>query len=105
MKKYKVRLSDQAKRDLRDNFVFLAKTDMGVAGAEKVMNKVRKRIKELSVFPEGMPPVEIAPGVRVAHIEWYGIYFVVRKVEDIVVVVRVLHMRRNKNAEDLSVDY
>ena len=97
MKKYKVLIDPQAKKDLREIFKFIAAND-SIASAEKLLEKIENTCFKLEKFPErGHIPQELRQtGIKrylEIHVKPYRIIYEFEKNQ--IYIHTILDGRRN----------
>ncbi|MBL1214360.1 MAG: type II toxin-antitoxin system RelE/ParE family toxin [Ignavibacteriae bacterium] len=97
MKKYKVLIDPQAKKDLREIFIYAAAND-SIASAEKLLEAIEKTCFKLEKFPErGHIPQELRQtGIKrylEIHCKPYRIIYEIEK--DQIYIHTILDGRRN----------
>ncbi|TIS96191.1 type II toxin-antitoxin system RelE/ParE family toxin [Mesorhizobium sp.] len=88
-----------AEEDLIATWLHIARDDE--AAADRLLDRIEARWQQLATYPfSGAPREDIAPGIR--HLV-VGEYLILYRVgEDAVEILRVLHGRRNIEADDLA---
>jgi len=88
-----------AEEDLIATWLHIARDDE--AAADRLLDRIEARWQQLATYPfSGAPREDIAPGIR--HLV-VGEYLTLYRVsEDAVEILRVLHGRRNIEADDLA---
>ena len=91
---YKVIYSPVALDDLRNIYSYIAFILLVPDTAKKQVNRIRKEIRSLDLFPERNSVVEWEPwksmGMRMVPVDNYCVYYLVDKEKMIVLVDRVL---------------
>jgi toxin ParE1/3/4 len=88
-----------AEEDLIATWLHIARDDE--AAADRLLDRIEARWQQLATYPfSGAPREDIAPGIRHLVI---GEYLTLYRVgEDAIEILRVLHGRRNIEADDLA---
>lgn len=93
---YKIRITDLAEKDLENIGDYIAYELLNLDASINTIKGIRKKINELKHFPERNEldeDVFLAElGVRMDYYRNYKIYYVIDKGEQIVYIVRILHM-------------
>ena len=99
MKKYKVKISSLALRDMEEIYSYISEKLGSPATAMKQYNRIAEAIESLNVFPERFQIMEIVPklskDVRQVTVDHYSAIYTIDA--DTVTVIRVLY-----SASDLS---
>ena len=99
MKEYKILFSDDAKKDLRTIYNYIANTllEPGVAGKQK--NRILDGIRSLNQMPERGSLYDAEPwssrGFRKLVVDNYLVFYVPFTDKNEVLVVRILYVRRD----------
>lgn len=93
---YKIRITDLAEKDLEDIGDYIAYELLNGDAAINTIKEIRKKINDLKYFPERNELDEDSflaeLGVRMDYYRNYKIYYVIDNREQIVYIVRILHM-------------
>ena len=101
--RYKIKYSTQAKRDIEEIFNYINKNPFKVDAAKRAVDKIRKKIELLQLFPEGMQVLPGFENVRMATALKYRIFYRVQKPDKLVVILRVVHSSRNFGTDELEI--
>jgi toxin ParE1/3/4 len=86
--------SHAARADLLEIWVFIAQDD--IAAADRQIDRIEAAITHLEQFPEiGHSREDAAPGLRVLFQDSYVVLYRYREREQMVIIERVVHGRRN----------
>lgn len=101
MKKYKVKITDLALRDMEEIYHYISEK-LGVsATAMKQYDRIAEVIESLNVFPERFQIMDIVPrpskDVRQAIVDHYSAIYTIE--DDTVTVVRVLYSASDMSAK------
>lgn len=92
---YDISYSPEALKDLEDIYCYIAFELMVPDTAEKQINRIRKRIRSLNLFPDGLGQVDWEPwksmGMRKLPVDHYIAYFLIDKGNKKVLIVRILY--------------
>jgi len=99
MKKYKVKISDLAKEDIRDIFIYIRDVLLNPIAAENTTEAILDGISKLDIMPERVAKVRderlAKMGIRGLQIKNYTAFFRIKEELSIVDIVRVLYSRRD----------
>ena len=99
MKKYKVKISDFAKQDIRDTLIYIRDVLLNPIAAANTTEAILDGISKLDMMPERVAKVRderlSRMGIRGLQIKNYTIFFRIKEEDSIVDVVRVLYSRRD----------
>jgi len=102
MKKYKIRISDLAKQDIRDTSIYIRNELLNPIAAENTTEAILDGISKLNIMPERVAKVRderlARMGIRGLYIKNYTAFFRIKEEECIVDIVRVLYSRRDWQA-------
>ena len=92
---YQVIYSPEAVEDLRGIYSYIAYTLLAQRTAENLINRIRKEIRSLDVFPERNSLVDWEPwlsmGMRKFPVENYIVFYLAYKEKHIVLVNRIFY--------------
>ena len=95
---YNVRLTQNAKLDLNDIFVYLCELTKDPQIALKFNRDLKNCISELAEMPRIHPIINCDPfafvGLRIKHIGNYNIFYRIIESEKSIHIIRILHQRR-----------
>jgi toxin ParE1/3/4 len=100
MKKYSIRLTNDAKQDIESIAYYIARND-DPRKAKNLVAKLKAKIRSLSIFPErGSYPEELLLlDIRVVREVYYGPYRIIyRVVSKVVQILAVVDGRRDLQA-------
>ena len=93
--KYQVVYSPQALDDIKGIYAYIAFSLNAVATARKQVERIRKEIRSLSTMPERYVLVQWEPwndlGLRKMAVNNFVVFYLVKKREHMVTVVRILY--------------
>ena len=92
--KYFIKINDLASQELDEIYNYI-KEDVGEDIAYKQESLIIRRIRQLSVFPNGYPMLESKPPLRSVRAGRYRIFFLVNDDKKTVEVVHIFHSRRD----------
>ena len=99
--KYKIVVTDPAKEDLKKAVSYIANDLKNSIAAKNFVDNADRIIRSLSEMPKRYPIVKdnmlAAQEIRIAQINNYLAFYVVREETKTVAVLRVLHSRRDWN--------
>lgn len=99
MSSYNVVITEAAQRDLLDIFDYIAFELREPDSANRLLSKIRTKVKFLEEFPERnnmiSEPKYDALKVRWCSVENYIIFYQVSEIQNLVYVIRVLYKKRN----------
>lgn len=99
MNKYQVIYSPTAKEDLFTIYRYIAFELLEPDIAEKLVNRIRNRIKKLDMFPKKHQEVQwetwLSMGMRKLPVDNFVVYYLVNDDRNLVTVVRILYGGRN----------
>ena len=92
---YQVNITDEADRDLRAIFEYIAFELLSVENAENQLNRLEKAIRSLDEMPERYRRYETEPwyslGVRRFPVGNYCVFYLPNKETQVVDIIRVLY--------------
>ena len=92
---YQVNITDEADRDLRAIFEYIAFELLSVENAENQLNRLEKAIRSLDAMPERYRRYETEPwyslGVRRFPVGNYCVFYLPNKETQVVDIIRVLY--------------
>ena len=96
---YTVNLSEQADKDLRRIFEYIAFELCSVDNAKKQLNHLEEKILSLNTIPERYQKYKKDPwksrGLRVLPVDNYVILYITNNDKKIVTVLRIMYSKRN----------
>ena len=96
---YKVIYSPESLDDLRDIYSYIAYEKLAPENAEGQVNRIRKAIRGLNMFPEGHTEVDWEPwssmGMRFLPIDNFVAYYLVNNNNKTVEIVRIFYGGRD----------
>lgn len=97
MKKYKVIVSNPAKKDIRDIYSYISNDLFSPEDASNLIRLIEKNIRSLDVMPERFRKYEKYKNknIRICKVKNYLIFYDVNNDKDRVEVTRVLYSARN----------
>ena len=99
MKKYKVTVSDQADRDLRGIYEYIAFELLSPENAAGQLGRLEKAILNLNTFPEGHRQYEEEPwhsrNLRVLPVDNYCVFYIPDNGSLTVTIIRVIYGGRD----------
>lgn len=99
MEIYQVIYSPEAKDDLKSIYRYIAFELFSKKGAREQMNRIRKNIRELDLFPEKYVQVQWEPwasmGMRQMPVDNYIVYYLVDKETKLVMIDRIFYNGRD----------
>lgn len=101
MKEYQVRYSRLARNDIAEIYDYLAR-NADKSKSDNVVDDIVLKAQSLRVFPEGGQTIILKFNVRYTSCGHYKIIYQVRKSDKVVVVLRVLHSKRNITLSDID---
>ncbi|MBQ6551669.1 MAG: type II toxin-antitoxin system RelE/ParE family toxin [Lachnospiraceae bacterium] len=108
MNEYKVVYSKAALEDIRDIYEYIAFSLFAEHSAEKQVNRIRKGIGSLAVFPERHRIVDWEPwasmGMHQMFIDRYNVYYLVDLNQNMVKIIRIVYSGRDIEHIVLSED-
>ena len=94
---YQVNITDEAARDLRAIFEYIAFELLSVENAENQLNRLQKEIQSLDEMPERYRRYEVEPwyslGVRRFLVDNYCVFYLPNQETQVVDIIRVLYGR------------
>ena len=94
---YQVNITDEAARDLRAIFEYIAFELLSVENAENQLNRLQKEIQSLDEMPERYRRYEVEPwyslGVRRFSVDNYCVFYLPNQETQVVDIIRVLYGR------------
>lgn len=97
--KYRVIYTPEAVEDLRGIYYHIAKRLLAPVAARNQVNRIRKGIRGLEVFPSGHAFVEWEPwhgmGIRFLPIDNYSVLYSVDEENVRVIIIRIFYSGRN----------
>lgn len=92
---YKTIYSPESLDDLRAIYSYIAFEKLAPQNAEGQVNRIRKSIRSLDLFPEGHTTVEWEPcasmGMRFLPVDNFIVYYLVDNNEETVSIVRIFY--------------
>lgn len=96
---YQIIYSPESLDDLRAIYSYIAFEKFAPQNAEGQVNRIRKSIRSLDLFPEGHTTVEWEPwasmGMRFLPVDNFSVYYLVDNDEGKVSIVRIFYSRRD----------
>ena len=91
---YRVKISRRSYFDIDQIYDYIAINLQNPYSADKIRNKILRRINSLNLFPNGYAKV-IGKSCRVVHAAKYSIFYEVNDEDKTVEILRVLYSRRD----------
>ncbi len=98
--RYKIRLTDNAIRQMRDTVAYISRELYAPKTAAKWLDKIEKEVASLDYMPKSVPLIDEEPwrsnGIRKATVDNFLIYFWIDDTALVVWVTAVVLGRRNQ---------
>ena len=108
MKQYKVVMTPKAFARIQQLYDYILYRFCSPVTAERQINRIRKTIDKLAVFPLRHPVVMLSKKkqeIRRIYVDYFSVFYMVREEEEKVIVINILHSSSNlmtKLAEDMD---